>query len=169
MKKILLALLLVGGLSAAAKDVCTEGDALPWPWGTECPFPWENIEGNWQVSNDETGDTFSFQILKVDKVGRRTFEIKRYDVDNVLIAQGKGVATKRRKILRAFLSSIHEPKKKNYWALIRAYNEVEGFSCDANHMAVVITLRTTRPKTCEKDAHFVIRKDSESQETQDTL
>lgn len=158
MRKILLVLLLVVGVSAAAKDVCTQGDALPWPWGTECPFPWDGIEGDWVVADNESGDTFSFKVLSVDRLGRRTFEIRRYNAKKELIASGKGVASKRRKILRAFLSSIYEPKKKNYWALIRGYNEFEGFTCDPNQIAVVITLRTTRPKTCEKDVHYIIRK-----------
>lgn len=158
MKRIFLALLLVGSFSAMAKDVCTEGDALPWPWGTECPFPWGGFDGNWEVVNHEAGETFSFTVLNVDRFGRRTFGIRRYNSTGDLVGEGKGVASKRRKIIRAFISSIQESKKKNYWALVRAYSEQERFDCNPDHIAVVLTLRTTRPKTCEKDQHFIIRK-----------
>ena len=159
MKKLFLALLVFGSISAAAKDICTSnGDALPWPWGTECPFPWSMIEGEWSALDVESADAFVFRVLSVDRRGNRTFEIKRYNAENELIAQGKGVASKRKKIIRAFLSSVQEEKKKNYWALVRAYSEQDGFTCDAERLAVVITLRTSRPKTCEKDAHFIIKK-----------
>lgn len=165
MKKLFLALLVLGSLSAAAKDICTSnGDALPWPWGTECPFPWSMIEGEWSTLDIESADRFSFKVLSVDRRGGRTFEIKRYNADNELIAQGKGVASKRKKIIRAFLSSVQEEKKKNYWALVRAYSEEVGFTCSADQLAVVVTLRTSRPKTCEKDMHMIIKKSAALEE-----
>lgn len=160
MKKFFLALLILGSLSVAAKEVCpSNGDALPWPWGTECPFPWAMIEGEWNASAFESADRFTFRVLSVDRRGGRTFEIKRYNAENELIAQGKGVASKRKKIIRAFLSSVQEEKKKNYWALVRAYSEDVGFTCNTDQLAVVITLRTSRPKTCEPDTHFIVKRD----------
>lgn len=158
MKKLMLALLFVGSLAAHANDVCIRGDALPWPWGTECPFPWSEIEGDWKAKDHFADDTFRINVLSIDRLGGRTFEIKRFNANNELVAQGKGVASKRRKIIRAALHSVGEEKQKNYWALVRAYNEQDGFTCNIDQIAIVVTLRTTRPKTCEPDKHYIIKR-----------
>ena len=137
------------------------GQVLPWPWGSECPFPWHNIEGMWTESEPRTESLpityFEFEIIDEWASGTRIFKVTHYDEEGNVIAVGRGTASKGYKIVRAVLL----PKEKgldSYSVIVRAYTE-DRFAC-SDELVTVLTVRK-RGATPEEDIHLIIGKSTD--------
>lgn len=139
------------------------GDHLPWPWGTECPFPWNNIEGVWkaQKPNKRNSTTvegyYEFNIVSEWENGTHVFEVKKYSEDGGLIGEGRGYAPKDQKIVRAIVLSPEKMDLPNHRVIVRAYKEVATSACGKN----LVTVLTARPmsNSKEEEIHYVLLKD----------
>jgi len=134
------------------------GDVWPWPWGTECPFPWENIEGAWQVKDSVYLTYFVFKVIYEDeKDGSRHYEIFRYNRDRELIAFGRGIAPKGKRIIRAAMHTVGLNTAGSYWAIVRAYVKQNENSCSMDSIVTAITIRPIKGSP-EMDVHYRVEK-----------
>jgi hypothetical protein len=134
-------------------------DLLPWPWGSECPFPWTRIEGDWVVRSGERHDRFTFSVKGTWDNGTRVLEVLRYDSRGRLIGTGEGVAPRGERIVRAAMSGQGSEKGKTYWALVRSYVEKRKMSCAKGKLVTVITLRPT--DGASPDVHLIVERDED--------
>jgi hypothetical protein len=175
----LLALMILGlGLSPLLySNVARAGDdeVLPWPWDTECPFPWETIDGNWVVmsASDREGvqqsvginqDRFEIHIEYTSYDGTRYFQIRRYDQYGRLRATGRGYSPKAAKIIRAAMFALDDQGRSNpgetCWAIVRAYQSDVNLDCD-DDLTTVITVRPiSQNAATTSDVHYVVSKTS---------
>lgn len=155
-----LAIVVVGllvGVQSSAFDIF--GDVLPWPWGSECPFPWSKIDGDWSTRGT-IHEQFSFVYKGETKNGSRILDVSRFDEDGRLIGEGEGVSPKGERIVRAAMVGVGPSKGKSYWALVRTYreNQAGSKSCTKNKLVTVITLRPVG-STQTEDVHIIIDKE----------
>ncbi|NQY99380.1 MAG: hypothetical protein HRT45_01765 [Bdellovibrionales bacterium] len=165
MKKLLAilgVLVLIGfGSVAQATSVLGEGgDTLPWPWGSECPFPWNSIEGMWEEKEPKTEGFletyFQFEIIEVWQSGTHVFRVQQYDGEGNLVAEGKGVSPRGQRIVRAMLLPTDSTgEAKSYFVIVRAYTE-DRFSC-SDKLITVLTMRE-RGAPLDDDMHMIIKK-----------
>lgn len=62
-----------------------------WPWSVARPFPWDNIEGYWQIGTDEEA-TYLKAVILSRRTDRRILEVSIYrgSVCNKSFAKGTG-------------------------------------------------------------------------------
>ncbi|MBX2988264.1 MAG: hypothetical protein KF802_10230 [Bdellovibrionaceae bacterium] len=66
-------------------------DFVPWPFGSEMPFPWSFVQGVWLAEHGEFRSYFRFRVLKNDD-GMRTLSVQQIDpVTCEQIAEGVGI------------------------------------------------------------------------------
>lgn len=148
---------LVVQFSAVAGEVVLD-DLLPWPWGSECPFPWSRIEGEWTTRGSLTPERFSFTNKGELENGSRVLDVKRFDFEGELIGVGEGISPRGERIVRAGMVGVGPDKGKTYWALVRTYRELEKKSCSRTKQVTVITLRSASHDG-EKETHFIVDKE----------
>lgn len=148
------------GLQAAdfSQDV-KKDDLVPWPWGTECPFPWAKIEGQWTTLRKDHPERFQFDLKGVWKNGTRVIEVRRYNQEDELIGLGEGITTRGEKIVRAAMVGVGPDEGKTYLAFIRTYVEAPKRTCSRGKLVTVVTLRSSDGSE-EHDTHVIIEKDS---------
>jgi len=140
-------------------------DLLPWPWGSECPFPWTQIEGDWVARKDHS-ERFTFIVKGTWENGTKVLEVRRFDSQERLIGIGEGVAPKGERIVRAAMTGVGPDEGHTYWALVRTYVERinrRNRSCAKNKQVTVITLRPAEGNS--PDVHVIVdREDSNPRE-----
>lgn len=144
-------------------DFRGNGEPLPWPWGTECPFPWNNIEGLWKAQTPEKRNTpsvesyYEFRIINKWNSGTRVFEVKKYSETGILLGEGKGYAPQGQKIVRAIVLGVDGMDIPNHRVIVRAYREVSASACGEN----LVTVLTARPMSDNEDEeiHYILLKD----------
>jgi len=134
-------------------------DLLPWPWGSECPFPWTRIEGDWIARSEDGGERFSLNVKRELDNGARVLEVRRYDALDNLIARGEGVSAKSQRVVRAAMVGVGAYSGESYWALIRTYSETQKRTCSKNKQVTVITLRPANESTGDHDVHIIVDKE----------
>jgi hypothetical protein len=63
------------------------GGSHPWPWGHEVPFPWDDVQGIWQVQKAGKPVFFSFRRLESKRLAVNQFDLDACQV----IAGGPGL------------------------------------------------------------------------------
>ena len=160
-----LTLAFVLGSLATNAEVRKGGDLLPWPWGSECPFPWAIIEGEWNTRQKLNAERFTFEVKGTWDNGTRILEIRRYNEKDELIGLGEGASQRREKILRASMVGVGPAEGKSYGAISRTYVEEEQKrSCSKNKQVTVITLRDANGSS-EHDVHLIIDKEAAAHKT----
>ncbi|MCB0342893.1 MAG: hypothetical protein H6626_12570 [Pseudobdellovibrionaceae bacterium] len=133
-------------------------DTLPWPWGTECPFPWQDIEGMWKMRSNVEGSYFEFTVISELEDGSRVFEVTHYNEDFEIIAAGRGLAPSGKRIVRAAMHSPEEYKGRpySYWAIVRSYERTNDYGCGGD----LVTAVTFRPVEQAEgvDHHYILEK-----------
>lgn len=82
--------------------VHTQDHPVPWPWGSEMPFPWTIVQGVWFAKQNEFQSYYTFRIVK-QKSGLNQVEVKQVDpVTCEVIATGVGFEENR--VMRAQMS-----------------------------------------------------------------
>lgn len=161
LKTVTLALtaLMITTAQAADHEVL---DLLPWPWGSECPFPWTKIEGTWTVRKDDSQEKFTFEVTGTWENGTNVLEVRRYDGKGRLIGVGEGISPKGERVVRAVMTGFGPHAGKSYWAIVRTYSEKisnRKNSCARGKLVTVITLRPTDGSS--EDVHLIVDKEAE--------
>jgi len=139
-------------------------DIIPWPWGTECPFPWSNIEGDWSVKTDGNllKHKFHFDIKGTWENGTRILNVIWYDASGTLMAKGEGLSSRGERIVRAAIGGA-TGDGNSYWAIVRAYHPKGKKSCSRTKLVTVITLRSFYEQ--EPDIHLELEKSVDEQKS----
>lgn len=140
-------------------------DIWPWPWGTECPFNWTDIEGRWELVGESLKNYFEFEVLSVTEEGSRYFEIRRYDENGVLFSIGNGYSNPGEKIVRAAMYQYKEGKERGevYWVIVRWYKKDKETSCRSKSQVTAITIRPQLDRE-DNQSHYVIHKVNDFEE-----
>lgn len=150
-------------ITAAQATVYEPLDLLPWPWGSECPFPWTKIEGTWSVRSDESpNQKFTFEVTGTRENGTKVLEVRRYDGKGRLIGIGEGISPKGERVVRAVMTGIGPDAGNFYWAIVRTYSDKapnRKNSCAQGKLVTVITLRSTDGSS--EDIHLIVDKEAE--------
>ena len=93
-------------LSSSAIDSLIQGsgdDFVPWPWGSEMPFPWVFVQGVWMAEKGDFRTFFAFRVVK-DKNDIRQLQVQQIDPETCEI-KATGVAIEMNNIVRAQMTS----------------------------------------------------------------
>jgi hypothetical protein len=150
----------LGSIANASSILGEGGDTLPWPWGSECPFPWNSIEGMWEEKEPKTEGFletyFEFEIIEVWESGTHVFRVNQFDGEGNIVATGKGVSPSGQRIVRAMLLPTADSEdRKSYFVVVRAYTE-DRFTC-SDKLVTVLTMRE-RGAPLDDDLHMIIKK-----------
>ncbi|MCB0420283.1 MAG: hypothetical protein KDD61_04770 [Bdellovibrionales bacterium] len=137
---LLIGLMFVSLTSITSYAQPKDDDIWPWPWGSECPFPWNDIEGLWRIKNKQNAGYFRFELTKTDHSEGFLVRIDHIDMDGNVTASGSGFASYSQKIVRAALHSTVAEGKKSYWVIVRAYEMDKNVGCSGS-VQTVVTLR----------------------------
>ncbi|MBX3039867.1 MAG: hypothetical protein KF789_04035 [Bdellovibrionaceae bacterium] len=90
--------------SAVESLIQNSGDDLvPWPWGSEMPFPWFFVQGVWMAEKGDFRTFFAFRVVK-DKNDIRQLQVQQIDPESCEL-KASGVAIETNNIVRAQMTS----------------------------------------------------------------
>lgn len=115
-------------------------DIWPWPWGTECPFPWNDIEGLWRIKDKPDAGYFRFALTKTSHSEGFLVKVEHLDANGDVTAVGSGFTSYSQKIVRAAMHSKIPGRTTSYWVIVRAYEMDKNVGC-AGSVQTVVTLR----------------------------
>lgn len=149
---ILVAMGLIGAVSSASAEKLrreqpiTGEELVPWPWGSECPFPWNTADGNWRVKG-VTGSKYDrhnllFQTAEDLNIGVKILNIYHYDQSGGLIGRGTGYSDAANKIIKA--SMMKATTGDNYQIYVRSYANGRARTCARAKKAVAATFCETQ-------------------------
>jgi hypothetical protein len=158
MKKWIMLPVLALGLLATSITAQAKDDLFPWPWGTECPFPWQEIEGSYLVHGPKGGPynrhVVSFEVIEQQQSGKKHLLVKQFDRRGYMVASGKAYSQKDQRIVRGILKS--EETGRNYVVMVRTYAKGDNKSCRSADLATAITFCPLRGKKCMEDSNYVL-------------
>ncbi len=84
-------------------------DFVPYPWGTELPFPWRNVQGMWMANIGNTQTYYIFEVVGHYSTDKQLM-IKQYDAKTCgIISIGVGVESEN-KTIWAHMKPVFLPK-----------------------------------------------------------
>ncbi len=96
-------------------------DPLPWPWGSECPFPWAELDGLWEINDPEVGGYFYFVLENQSEWEERPLlRLWKYSLDGRLVAFGQGHVHWREKSVQLTLAPA-AGSVISYQIILRSY------------------------------------------------
>ena len=102
MKKFIVSL--VGALLSFSLIASAGPGGDSFPWGSELPFPWKGIQGNWIINIEGVDAYVIFKVLRSESLGSRQLRISIIDRETCrVIAVGAGYEDGR--IIKAILTS----------------------------------------------------------------
>ncbi len=110
MKRYLLSVLLVLmsfiAASAHASSSTLHDHPVPWPWGLEQPFPWNDIQGMWKIADDAgvPMSYFTFKVVSGKKSGIKQLVVQQMDAATCEVI-AKGVGIELNDVLRAQMTT----------------------------------------------------------------
>lgn len=151
-------------------DTFGDDDVLPWPWGTECPFPWDDIEGVWKASKpaaSSEGEKFKgpgillntyyeFEVTNMSTYETKLVQITKFNEKGQVIGTGRGYSHPHQKIVRAVIVAAQGVNMANHRVIVRAYKQNTTLSC-GSELVTVLTTRSMTNKT-SSDRHYVLKK-----------
>ena len=117
-------------------------EGFPWPWATQCPFPWATIEGRWSYQSlQNDGRYFDFDVKTVTDTGEQYLFIHEYNGEGFLVAQGVGYS---RNGQMGVLAAMHygQDERGGYWLHVSSYIPAESsaFSCLSSDVKTAIKI-----------------------------
>ncbi len=131
----------------------TWGGEVPFPFGTEIPFPWRSMQGIWATQNHAMDALFSFQV-QLDDSGVKVLRVIHLDrATRRVVGQGAGFANSEQKVVRAVMRAMDGT---SYLIFVRVFKDLNKKSA-ASHNSTVLTFRSlTLPD--KEDQHMLLRK-----------
>lgn len=129
------------------------GGEVPFPFGTEIPFPWRSMQGIWATQSREVDALFSFQV-QLDDRGVKVLSVIHLDrVTRRVIGQGAGFANSEQKVVRAVMRATDGT---NYLIFVRVFKDLYKKSALSRNSTVLTFRSLTRPE--QEDQHMLLRK-----------
>ncbi len=131
------------------------GDSfVPWPWGKEIAFPWNEMQGTWKVQTESLTVYFSFKIVGTTNEIRQLQVTEHENRTCRVVASGSGYESN--KVLRALLRSADSDTPSVF--LIRGFRTADvpclEFPIDQTQVFVV----SVRDISVNKSSHYMITK-----------
>jgi hypothetical protein len=165
-KKLIINILLaMAVLSVYAPRGFAGDDLFPWPWGTECPFPWKDIDGLYIVDTnvDERpydGHYIVFNVETEEDDGRiKYLDIRQYNRRGEQYARGRGYSQKDQRIVKGVLKT--DASGREYTVMVRSYVSNKRLSCKKGDLVTAITFCPLRGKKCLENANYTLRRATE--------
>ncbi len=163
MKKVLMlfAVMLLSLPSFASSQYDTKGDDLfPWPWGSECPFPWKEINGRYRVQAKGSGiysrHYLVFEVSEGFSEGIKFIKIWQFDSEGALYAEGRGYSKNDQRVVRGLLAEVETGKE--YSVIVRSYERDSKNTCLNGDLVTAVTFCPLRGKKCLEDSNYVLEK-----------
>lgn len=165
---LLILLLLSIGVQASAAST-TLGDGWPWPWGSECPFPWTTVEGNWEVKSLKREKKYdahvlSFTVEADNNVGTMLLAVEQYNENGKRVATGQGLAEGNGRIISAVMDPVSS-NGKAYKVMVRSYvknaNVTESSkvaACAESETIMAVTFCPMNGKKCMISSNYTLVK-----------
>lgn len=167
MKAIFMTGMLLATLAFANNAAAEPMDRFPWDWGTECPFPWEQVDGLYEVRSLYTFKIHSGKRLRLvsGKSGFDSHMLRVFQFDNkgVLEAAGVASASSADRILQVRMQT-QSKSRYQYRIMIRAYledfqSELKGSSdCQKQRKVMTATFCPQYSLSCAVDENYVLLK-----------
>ena len=151
-------LILSVGLTSYAKDIGPLNGGIPWPFGTEIPFPWDDIDGIWmgEQSDGEFVTYFSLRVLDQSHDERvlEVYEVLMLDGGSLIevVSRGQGIESQR--VVRGQMVELHG--RGRYRFSIRAYDDDKA-ELEEHSIARVLTLSPIDP-TDSRSVDFILHR-----------
>lgn len=137
-------------------------DLFPWPWGTECPFPWREIGGGYVIHGvgPYNGHFIDFELASAAADDMQFLKIKQYDKWGTIFAEGKVYSSREQRIVRGILRTVKS--QKDMAIIVRSYvkdTQKSCFSKQAVHLVKAITFCPMRGRQkCLENANYTLEK-----------
>ncbi len=158
---VLLAILLHSFAGASPKPT-KDGEIFPWPWGLECPFPWSEIPGYWQLESKTHQGYFEFIVSGKTASGGYILEVTEYSLDGEAKASGWSYSEGTERHIQVAMQSMDDRSNSApFWAIVRTFADggKKSQACNkASRMVIVLTIRPLAENTADRDSHYVIKK-----------
>ncbi|MES3038964.1 MAG: hypothetical protein V4736_13740 [Bdellovibrionota bacterium] len=93
---------------------------VPFPWGKESEFPWDQVEGTWVVKDKDFETLYTIRVLKDNATKTRKIFTNQYDVETCKkIAIGQGIVDRK----TAWVRMAGQDKVPFYSLGLRAFAE----------------------------------------------
>lgn len=149
----------------------TNVDRWPWAWGTECPFPWNQIDGTWVVQSiDQSGPNHGHS-LRITSGSRgssasKFLSVEHFDKRGKLVAAGSstGRSSKSDRVMDVGLVRLQSPYT-SYKVLLRSYllkTEIlsgaapDYNTCSSQKTVMTVTFCPLRGRKCLEDSNYLL-------------
>ncbi len=171
---LIIGLVLVLSQAALAKNATLRDRPVPWPWGLEQPFPWNDIQGMWKIADDAgvPMSYFTFKVVGGKKTGIKQLVVQQMDAYTCdVIARGVGIELND--VLRAQMTTTEfaaEPSV-TFRLSIRAFKVEKSPEPPIGILTnqVMVLLMTDLDRDPSKNLHIQIGKTSAKLDIKDCL
>lgn len=93
---------------------------VPFPMGSEIPFPWKEVHGVWKAEKDDFAAYFAFKVVREKSTGAQQLSVKQIDAYTCETI-GTGIGFENDKVIRAQLQSYTDGSV--YRIALRAFDK----------------------------------------------
>ena len=166
MRKFIFALVFMIGMASSAKPL----DRFPWDWGTECPFPWSEVDGYYKVKS--IGETKKMDGTYLHLVSPEPqeqdenpiLEVFHLDAEQELLSVGMGVSKTSDKIIKAFTRKVGE-KQASAKIYIRSYIQdtantvsTNAAACKNSAQVITATFCSLKGRKCMETENYILQR-----------
>lgn len=140
-----------------AKGPGTKSDMVPWPWGSECPFPWSGVEGAWTVVSlyESQYEGHKLEFAHYTEGTRKALAVSMYSHQGNLVASGRGYSIDEGKVILATMKNISTERRFRIY--VRVYPEGQGLSCtDKSKQVMVAAFCSPRGRKCLNESNYIL-------------
>ncbi len=107
----------------ADNKILSDGEYWPYPWGTECPFPWSSISDDvWNFKLNKKDVFMSFYVRELAN-GDMNLTVFGFDADDKLVLFGDNQFIYDQNVILLFLKDLTRTSEdKQYIVIIRMYD-----------------------------------------------
>ena len=147
----------VMSLTAHSGAPGTKGDMVPWPWGSECPFPWSGVEGTWRVDpvsqSEFAGYALEFHHYK--EGAKKVLAARIFNASGEVLAVGHGFSINGGEVILLTMKNISTESRFRIY--VRVYPEHGGLSCsDRSRQVMVAAFCSPRGRKCLNDSNYIL-------------
>ncbi len=137
-------------------------DLFPWPWGTECPFPWQNISGTYvvrsagQLTAPYARHYLDFKVRKNTDEGLEFLTIRQFNRNGALVADGRVYSSREQRIVKGILRPVNGDAE--YVVIVRTYMRENNTSCEPKDLVTAVTFCPLRGHRCLENASYTLER-----------
>jgi hypothetical protein len=135
-------------------------DLFPWPWGSECPFPWQEIKGRYMVKSLGrgvlSGHMLEISVVQKDGSDLEFLEIQEFDRAGNLYAKGEGYAQPNERVVKGILNN--ERTERSSLVMIRTYVKDQKSECSARNLVTAVTFCPLRGRKCQSEPNYLLER-----------